>query len=262
MSSTELKLSVSKVGCYDQCKKKYKFAYVHKLPRKDFEFHIFGKFCHKVLENFHKLVIDGDNEAPNSVMNKAFKSALTEYKDRLTPTMKKDSWDIINQYLKIINTNKKHYLSVNVIDCEKKFEFNIDNKIILNGYIDRVQIDDDNVLHVADYKTSKDNKKMKNNWFQLATYCYILFNENADVNEIRASYIMLRHNFEFITKVFYRKDMNDIKQQYLDYYDKINAETEYKATPSGLCSYCDYLENCDEGKKKANPSMVFGEVSW
>ena len=52
-SAAELPLSVSKVKTFDDCKAKYRYTYIEKLPRKEWSFHIFGSFLHLVLEEFH-----------------------------------------------------------------------------------------------------------------------------------------------------------------------------------------------------------------
>ncbi len=49
----------------------------------------------------------------------------------------------------------------NVIGVEKDFYINLNNKVLLNGFIDRIQIDPDGLIHVADYKTTKDPKYLK-----------------------------------------------------------------------------------------------------
>ena len=64
----EFRVSVSKTKTFLDCKAKFKFCYVEKLPRKDWDFHIFGKFCHSVLEEFHKTYMEGCLLPYNMVM--------------------------------------------------------------------------------------------------------------------------------------------------------------------------------------------------
>jgi len=94
-------------------------------------------------------------------MSKAFKDATLEFKEKMTTEMRSDCWKIIDQYLRMITNDKKNNLPANVIACEKNFAFSVDGKLILNGMIDRIQMDDDNVIHVADYKTTKNKKYLK-----------------------------------------------------------------------------------------------------
>lgn len=260
--SNPLRLSVSKTKTFLDCKKKFEYTYIQKLPRKDWDFHIFGKFCHKVLEEFHLTYINGSQEPYNKIMGEAFKSALAEYKLKMTPEMRKDCWGIIDEYLKIVSFDKKNNLSANVIACEKNFEFPVDDKIILNGMIDRIQLDADNVIHVCDYKTVKNKKYLKNDFFQLLTYAYVIVSEDPSIEKVRASYILLRHNFEYITTEFLVEDIMKIKEQYLEYARQIVTETEFKPNPTVLCNFCDFLNVCPEGKTKAFNQNVYGEVNW
>lgn len=261
--SEELRLSVSKTKCFLQCKKQFKYSYIFKFPKKDRDYHIFGKFCHKVLEDFHNAYIISKSEKPfNIEMGTAYKTAITEYGEKMTPEMKKECWQIIDKYLRIVSTDKKNNLPANVVACEKSFNFEVDKNIILNGMIDRIQIDADNVPHVCDYKTVKNKKYLKNDFFQLLTYAYVMLNDDPTITKVRASYILLRHDFEYITTEFSVPEILSIKDKYIEYAKQITTESEYPANPSALCSYCDFLELCEEGKKKADPSKIYGEVQW
>jgi RecB family exonuclease len=258
-----LRLSVSKTKTFLDCKAKFKFAYIEKLPRKDWEFHIFGKFCHKVLEDFHNAYIKYNSVLPfNQEMGNAFKSATKEFGDKMTPEMKKDCWIIIDKYLRIVTNDKKNNLSANVVACEKNFDFAVSENLILNGMIDRIQIDDDNVVHVCDYKTVKNKKYLKKDFFQLLTYAYVILQDNPDLEKVRASYILLRHDFEYITTEFSASEILKVKDQYLEYAMQMNTEKEFTPNPTALCNYCDFLNNCPEGKSKSFNQNVYGEVSW
>ena len=259
----KFRLSVSKTKTFLDCKKKYKFTYIDKLPRKEWDYHILGKFCHKVLEDFHNFyIIDNSNEPFHIAMKRAYKQAMQEYGLNMTNDMRKTCREMINQYLQIITNDKKNHLSANVVACEKSFSMLLDDQLVLNGAIDRIQIDQDNVIHVCDYKTSKSKTYLKNDFFQLLTYAYVILSDNLDVEKIRASYIMLRHDFEYITTEFLAKDILAIKDQYIEYANKIQQEQDFEANPTFLCKYCDHLEVCDEGQNKVHPKQVFGEIEW
>jgi RecB family exonuclease len=261
--SEDLRLSVSKTKTFKDCKAKFKFCYVEKLPRKDWDFHTFGKFCHKVLEEFHNAYIARDSQlAFNVEMGNSYKLAIKEFGDKMTPEMKKDCWAIIDKYLRIVTHDKKNNLSANVIACEKNFELPVGENIILNGMIDRIQIDDDNVVHVCDYKTVKNKKYLKDDFFQLLTYAYVIISENPSITKVRASYILLRHDFEYITTEFSVPEILTIKDQYVEYARQMLTEKEFTPNPTVLCNFCDFLQNCPEGKTKAFNQNVYGEVSW
>lgn len=258
----DLRLSVSKTKTFLDCKAKYKFCYIEKLPRKDWDFHTFGKFCHAVLEYFHKQYIEGCSQPYNITMNEAFKAALVEYKDKMTPEMKKECFQLVDQYLRLVTKNKKNGLPLNVISVEKRFDFQIADNLVLNGAIDRIQMDADNVIHVADYKTTKNKKYLKNDWFQLLTYAYVLHHEDPTITKVRGSYVLLRHDFEYITTEFSLADILSVKDKFEAYAAQMRAETKFEPNPTMLCNYCDYLQQCPAGKSKAFDKQVYGEVNW
>jgi RecB family exonuclease len=258
----DLRLSVSKTKTFLQCKKQYEFNYILKMPKKDRDYHIFGKFCHRVLEWFHQQYIDGCLLPYNSVMTDAFKVAWAEYKDKMTPEMKKECWEIVDSYLRLITKEKQQGLPLNVIAAEKRFDFKLADNLVLNGAIDRIQLDADNVIHVADYKSTKHKKYLKNDFFQLLTYAYVIVSEDPSIKKVRASYILLRHDFEYVTKEFSKKEILEVKKQYEEYAEQILAEKEFAPTTSNLCNYCDFLQLCPAGKSKAFDQQVYGEVNW
>lgn len=262
MVSEDIRLSVSKTKTFNQCKKQYEFSYILKLPKKDHDYHVFGKFCHRVLEVFHNYYIEGCLLPYNIAMSDAFKVAWAEFKDKMTPEMKKDCWVIVDKYLRIVTKEKATNGPLNVIACEKRFELPVGKNIILNGAIDRIQLDADNVVHVCDYKTVKNKKYLKNDWFQLLTYAYVIVNEDPSIEKVRASYILLRHDFEYITTEFEKNEIMRVAGEYVKYAEQILNEKEYTPTPSALCNFCDFLEHCPAGKTKAFGQNIYGEVNW
>jgi len=254
-----LRLSVSKSKTFLDCKKKYQFTYIHKLPKKDQPFHIFGKFCHRVLEEFHNAYIKRESVLPYHLeMGNAFKTSWGEFQNSMTPEMKKECWSIIDKYLQIVSNDKKNNISANVLACEKDFSVNIDNKVLLNGMIDRIQLDDDGVIHVADYKTTKDKRYLKNDWFQLLTYAYVILSDNPDISKVRTSYILLRHDFEYLTKEFSVSEILTIRDKFLNYADQIQKEKEFSPNPTYLCKWCDFNNVCPQSFK----APTFGEIDF
>ena len=258
----DLKLSVSKVKTYTSCHLKFKYAYVLKLPRKEWDFFAFGKLLHKALEEFHATYLNGSTDPLNKIMSKSFRIAKAE-QNSATPTMLDECFQILNQYLQILSTNKLHPLSTPITAVEQNFEISLNDQIVLVGAIDRMQIDKDGVLHIADYKTSKNKKYLVNDPFQLMTYAMIMMLQDPSLQTIRTSYILLRHNFEFITWTFTRDQIMPIKDKYINYANQIINEQEYAANPSKMCQFCEFIDLCDIGKKAIQQSpQKHGEVKW
>lgn len=100
-------------------------------------------------------------------------------------------------------------------------------------------------------------------FFQLLTYAYVIVSEDPSIKKVRASYIMLRLDFEYITTEFEIDEIMTVKDKYLEYADQIRTETEYPPHPTALCNFCDYLDRCPEGKSKSfNNVNTYGEVTY
>lgn len=119
-------------------------------------------------------------------------------------------------------------------------------------------------MHIADYKTSKNMKYLKDDWFQLLTYAFVMLQDDPNLEKIRGSYVMLRHDFQYITKEFYKDEILEVGNKFLKYANEMQSEVDFKPTTTPLCNYCSFLEHCDEGKIKTNYVMnkVTGEVDW
>jgi putative RecB family exonuclease len=257
--SDHFRLSVSKSKEFKSCKAKYNFGYNLKLPQEEKDYLILGKFCHKVLEDFHGFYIQGTKDPYNVSMKKAWKNALAEFPE-ITPEIKAESNDIIQKYLKRIYEDKTGTSVTKVLACEKRFEILLDNKVVINGMIDRIDLDPDGVMHVADYKSSKSSKYLKNDFFQLLTYAYVMCCEDPTLEKVRASYIMLKHDFEWITFEFTKEQIIVIKDQYLKCAEEILKETEFKPNPTILCGWCSFISHCPTGTKFVN--KFNGETEW
>lgn len=260
----KFRISVSKSKSFDSCKKQYKFNYIEKLPQKEWAHLTYGKFIHKVLEDFHNFYLNNtDSITPaNEVMALAYKAAQLEFKGKMNEEHKKEAYASICSYLAKIENDAVIKQKPKILSCEQQFGIIIDDKILLNGFIDRVQIDPDGVLTVIDYKTTKDKKYLKNDWFQLMTYAFVLMIDDPSIQTVRGGYMLIRHNFAVLSKDFDREEVMKIKDKFLEYADKIKEEKLWRANPTFLCKYCSFLDNCKEGKQQVYKHNVFGETNW
>lgn len=268
------KLSVSKAKTFKDCKAKYKYCYVEKLPRKEWEFQVFGKFIHEVLENFHKRLMEGCTDPYHILMNSCFKGSLMNYK--ITPEQKTEAFQILCKYLALLAKERDEGTASTCLSVEKDFYIEIDGKVLLNGFIDKVQLDVDGVLHVADYKTSSRADFLKKDWLQLLTYAYALYLEDPTLTKIRGSYIMLKlkkedgtaDEIQSVTRDFSIEEILAIGKTFKEFADQISAEKLFRPSTSKLCKYCDYLDLCDAGKNFIDKISFshnlskYGETSW
>jgi putative RecB family exonuclease len=258
--NNSLRLSVSRVKVWDQCKAQYHFTYILKLPQKEQAHHVLGKAVHMILELFHLDYLNGTKEPKNKVMSRAYKSAFEKYGSKITNDMRKEIYQIIDSYLK--GLSEKRITINNILSVEKHFNIPISNNVSLNGMIDRIQRDEDGMLHICDYKSTKNKRYLKDDFLQLLTYAYTLFVEDPSLEKVRGSYILLRHNFEYLTKVFNKDEIIQIKDMYDNYAKQIEQEKDWAPTTSKLCNYCSFLDKCDAGKEFMVKDIKFGQVNW
>jgi len=258
-------LSVSKLKTFKQCKAKYHFDYIQHLPKKDKDFLTFGSFVHEVLELFEKMIIAGNKEPHHILMKKCFAEALKNWKN-ITQDQKKESFDILCAFLK--KRSSDCYIP---LAAEKEFSIDIGNTVLLNGFIDLVK-EEQGLIHVIDYKSSKQTKYLKKDPLQLLTYAYVMCLENEKLDKVKSSYVMLKFDFEEITFEFSREEALGIEKQFRDHYVEINDEKLFRPTTGPLCEYCDFSEHCPNGlewirkaeerKNKKNTDNNFGEREW
>lgn len=255
-------MSVSKLKTFQQCKAKYHFQYVQQLPALEKDYLTFGTLLHKALEIFESEHIKGTSEADHLLMKTAFGEALKDSKYPVTPDQKKEAFQILCKFLEIRAKNKGALAKP--IAVEKQFSIDIGDGVLLNGFIDLVKLDVDNVLHVVDYKTSKTKRYLKKDLLQLKTYSYVMCLENEKLENIRTSYIMLKHNFDPITNEFCREDVLPIESEFRKVAAEINQEKLFRSSTGPLCEYCDYLTECPDGMDRVGLIKVdnFGEVNW
>ncbi len=72
-------------------------------------------------------------------MGSAYKAAIKEFGDKMTQEMKKECWDLIDKYLRIVSNDKKNNLSANVIACEKDFSLNLSENVRLIGLLETME---------------------------------------------------------------------------------------------------------------------------
>lgn len=262
--------SYSKIGSYKACPKQYKFCYIDKLPRLDKDFTVFGSFCHSALENFHKFYLEPANENVPYIdaMQKAFIDAKHEWESkeinenqlRITKPQLKEAFQIMIEYLNLLNKGN----NPKVISVEKKIWLDVDNKFILLGYIDRIQIDPDGAIHIADYKTTKNPVYLKDR-SQLMLYSYSLYCEDKSLSKIRSSFILLKHQMKSLVAEHSIDEIIKCKDKLVETFDTIQEDKLFRATPSSFkCKFCDYSKYCAEGNKMLGgcDKSSFGKCNW
>jgi putative RecB family exonuclease len=238
---TLIKLSASRAKTFEQCPRKYYYSYVEHLPHKEWDHLELGTYVHAALEIFHRHVKGGSDEPLRKLMgiasSEAFKRMIDGGKS-LPDEQLHDAKSMLLDYLAQIEQNGMP----NVLEVEFPFTIPLNEMYDLTGVIDRIDRDPDGMLHIRDYKTSKNAKYMEP--FQLNTYGLLLLDKFPDITRFRASYIMLKLNGQVLSYEFTIEDVGKCRDKLIQYADRITSEERWRAKPSRLCDWCDFKEVC------------------
>lgn len=145
------------------------------------------------------------------------------------------------------------------IAVEKKFEFVYDNRIIIHGFIDRIDQDSSGNLKIIDYKTSKavfreeDIKTpMQHVIYDLA--CIHFYGK-----------IPIEHEYDFIflnkiqnacTKGYFNRGIKKLNK-ILDKMEEMENNNEFVPKPSPLCYWCPYHSDSPNADPKYSGLCIY-----
>ena len=237
-----IKLSASSMKTFDQCPKKYYYNYIAREPRKEWAHFKLGNFCHKVLENFHNIHLKRPDIPLAKLMSMAFTEARKdeEFQD-MPEKMLVEAKELIKDYLVFVSSNGMP----NVKGVEKKFNIKITDDILIRGFLDRVDLDEDGQYHIVDYKTTKNVQYLDP--FQLLIYGIWLKDQYKDIDRFKGSYVLLRHKSAPKPYEFNLEDLEECKKKIIGFASKIRTcgeEDKWTPLPSRLCQWCDFMNIC------------------
>jgi len=239
---TILTLSASRVKTFQQCPRKYYYNYIEKLPRKDWPHFDLGTLVHGSLEHFHEdFKKDGSDLNLKRMMKLSFKIKRDEMEKEksLADDTLLEARNLLLEYLNKMETDG---IGSNIISLEDDFDIPLTEEFSIMGYVDRVDLDNDGVYHIKDYKTNKSLKYMDS--FQLRVYGIYLLNKFPDIDRFRASYIMMRFGGSYVSYDFNKEDVEKCKKELIEYATRIMDEGKWMCKPSRLCDWCDFKDPC------------------
>lgn len=219
--------SYSKISCYNDCPRKFRYTYVQKMYR--FENNVWfekGKFVHYLLDNY---------PTPPPKPFKFQFHALNQQKELVELVhilLKKDIFlkELLTKYK--IKSEYQFFLNSELTPIKGRKDS------LFYGVIDYIgKIDD--VLIMADWKTGKS----KSDIIQLKHYAIWSFKAMPHINTIKILLYYIEQDIveEVILK---REEMPNLIFELINNIDLIEKDETYNKNRNDKCQYCAYFNEC------------------
>ncbi|HSK24858.1 MAG TPA: PD-(D/E)XK nuclease family protein [Egicoccus sp.] len=236
-----VRLSFSRVDAYDNCPRRFRYAYVDKLPGKPGPHLSFGTSIHAALEDFYDRKLPAcptEDELLGFLYARWDSTGFSHLPREEQLAFYRHAQDILRRYHRKIAPTYRLPAAT-----EAWFELPIGFEATVVGSIDRVDVDDEGRFHVIDYKT---NRKVKNRErvagsLQLAIYalaCRHLFGVLPAT--VSLDFVVPGVT---ITVPLEDLDLDAARQTVLDTAQAVRDE-RYEPTPNPLCDWCDFRAIC------------------
>lgn len=252
---------------------KYQLKYVKKNYEATDAIHLdLGNILHKALEIKYRGMIEGEI-VPFDRLKEIIENGISEdtEKDKgnfiqgLNQIQEKygfESFSEVNEKSNLSYNDKLetffNYLKNDQLEddweplkVEFDFEFVFEDKALITGFIDRVDINSNGDLRVVDYKSSNKVYQHKDLTTPLQMIIYALACENEFGRvpiEYQYDMILLGEKQEACTKGFYKRGTTKLNK-ILDEIKECEETGSFKPKPTPLCHWCEF--------SPTNPNMPF-----
>ncbi len=237
------------INTYLRCPRKFYYRYVinKKITKKPLSINmVFGNIVHNACKDFYKLKIEDRNiENLNKIFRNHWKpNPIRKLFDNIE---EEREWGLYG--LKILENFYKSFGTKTPFQVEHYVDYKL-NEYKLFGTIDRIDINDDGLLSIIDYKTgnyyhddNEDSGERNLKTIQIRLYAVLLYGNNKMVRD--GSYYYYGDNFfdkiEFSEEKI-KYDMSYFYELIMD----IQHDKYFLIQPGYHCKYCDFVEECQE----------------
>lgn len=267
--------SASSINTFKQCRRKYYYQYIVKLPTLPNIHQVRGNIAHSTLESFYDINVDEFNEENYiAKFQEAIQKLFLYHWNLAQPELKKlklntdqEMFYFEETMLMLMNWVNHFIEEIGKVIKQKKLavqeafayltplreqEYKSDQYYI-HGFIDAIHHYDDEV-HIIDYKTNSDFEVKDSIKFQLAIYS-LMYKEKHGKLPDKLGVFFLRHKLKLLNVDEQMLDsaLKDIEMVHA-HTSKTEEINDFPKTTSKLCKWgtgqCDFYENCKPFEKK------------
>ncbi len=249
--SKRISLSMSKLQTIRDCPKRYKFRYIDKVPAAEGEKP--ALILYQTLQGILQTsAATGKLDNPSDLLEKA--SEQLNKDNQISPEARKDVLEKAYQaFVNYHQTFKSGLPKIHALGESVRVPY---QDLVLTGRFDRVDILPNGQLHVIIYKTAKKSLSPHEARLDLSgVYNWFLADRVYPGRLERLSYLYLLTG-DLIPFNPTPQDIEKLKLSFDEFLTE-NATGEFEGQRNPLCSYCDYLEICEDAKTMLlSPSKI------
>jgi CRISPR/Cas system-associated exonuclease Cas4 (RecB family) len=242
-------LSVSRSGCFDQCKQQYKFRYHLKVipARPEQLYFTYGKLVHTAAE----LYVLGKGSRPITDIVSDLLQGRIDFEGSDNICRLDDSYyKKLYKHVAFIQRFTEKVGFDGEIEYEIKYDLDPPNNKNFLGYIDRLILKNDEAI-IIDYKTSKNNAWRKNKVtikkdLQLNAYALHVHEKFGIAPEKIQAALVYLEDPQVVSTSFTKKGLEETKNILKNAYYSIESfpEDKVKGNVGHHCTRCDYQDVC------------------
>lgn len=237
-------LNPSKLQCYIDCPRQYRFRYVDRRPeRRTFGPTALGRSVHKALRDFYGLEPD----------QRTVDNLLRALRRAWDPTGYRSSKEAEDAYSRAEDMLRRYHSGTDphkarVVALESKFSHAKSREgILVTGRVDRIDIDAGEYV-IVDYKTGRfgEHDSTIDESLPLSLYAIAVSAVlGREVSRVAVEHLPTGRRAET------RRDPDRLSGDWkvvVQIADEMRSGTEFPPRPGSLCRWCDYLSVCPEGR--------------
>lgn len=243
-------LSPSRAGDFKQCPLLYRFRAIDRLPETPSRAQVRGTVVHAALEALFGLpAAERIPDRARELVGPAWERVLAE-SPILADVIAADDHDrfltearrLIDGYFRLEDPTRFEPES-----CELRVETELDDGVLLRGFVDRIDVSPTGLVRVVDYKTGRSPRQVGESkaLFQLKFYALVLLRVRGVVPaQLQLLYLgdgqALTYEPDEAELRRFERTLSAIWGAILD----AGRTGDFRPNPSKLCNWCDHRSRC------------------